>query len=75
MPSLSNTGTMWGDRVCWMSNKICVVEEKKLVKGFIDMGKTIKQGKFAGKDKKDTFKGQIYKFIKGKAKNWMLNQK
>jgi len=56
-PIFKTNGTMWGERVGWFSGKLCIEYPDHNIKAYVNMGKGPKEGKFSGKNRKDTLSG------------------
>lgn len=67
-PTLSSTGTMWGERKGVFTKKVCAEYPDYDLKGQLDMSKTPKTGDYSGKNRKDAFRGMVYKVNPAKSK-------
>jgi Oxysterol-binding protein len=73
-PIATQTGVVFGARMLSFTKKCCFIDEKNLIKGYLEMGANIKKGKYPGK-RADNFSGEIYTYLPAKHKGYGENFK
>lgn len=73
-PLIINSGIIFGERLLKFSDKMCIIDEKYKLKGFVEIGKKIKKGKWAN-NTTDTLQGLIYVYDPKKSKPIEIQKK